>query len=46
VYPKSEVAIIDGSGKVIGVGMAVMNGAVMAQFKSGAAVKVRAGLKK
>ncbi|HUI24365.1 MAG TPA: PUA domain-containing protein [Nitrososphaerales archaeon] len=46
VYPRSEVAIIDGGGKVIGVGMAVMNGAVMAQFKSGAAVKVRAGLKK
>ena len=46
VYPKSEVAVIDGSGKVIGVGMAVMNGAVMAQFKSGAAVKVRAGLSK
>jgi predicted RNA-binding protein (TIGR00451 family) len=46
VYPKSEVAIIDGRGSVIGVGMAVMNGAVMAQFKSGAAVKVRAGLAK
>ena len=46
VYPKSEVTIIDGGGKVIGVGMAVMNGAVMAQFKSGAAVKVRAGLEK
>lgn len=46
VYPKSEVAIIDGAGKVIGVGTAIMNGAVMAQFKSGAAVKVRAGLKK
>jgi len=45
VYPKSEVAIIDGSGKVIGVGMAVLNGAVMRQFKSGSAVKVRAGLK-
>ena len=46
VYPKSEVAIIDGRGSVIGVGMAVVNGAVMAQFKSGAAVKVRAGLAK
>ena len=46
VYPKSEVAIIDGSGKVVGVGMAVLNGAAMAQFKSGAAVKVRAGLSK
>ncbi len=46
VYPKSEVAIIDGKGKVVGVGMAVLNGAFMAQFKTGAAVKVRAGLKK
>ncbi|HUK79437.1 MAG TPA: PUA domain-containing protein [Nitrososphaerales archaeon] len=46
VYPKSEVAIIDGRGSVVGVGMAVMNGAAMAQFKSGAAVKVRAGLAK
>ena len=44
VYPKSEVAIIDESGRVIGVGMAIMNGAVMTQFKSGPAVKVRAGL--
>jgi len=46
VYPRGEVAIINSSGRVIGVGMAIMNGAVMAQFKSGAAVKVRAGLKK
>ena len=46
VYPKSEVAIIDEGGKVIGVGLAVLNGSHMAQFKSGAAVKVRAGLKK
>ena len=46
IYPKSEVAIIDGTGNVIGVGTAIMNGKVMAQFKSGAAVKVRAGLHK
>ena len=46
VYPKSEVAIVDGEGMVVGVGMAVMNGAHMTQFKTGAAVKVRAGLKK
>ncbi len=46
VYPKSEVAILNGSGRVIGVGMATLNGAVMTQFKSGAAVKVRAGLSK
>jgi predicted RNA-binding protein (TIGR00451 family) len=44
IYPKSEVAIVDGRGKVIGVGTAILNGEVMAQFKSGAAVKVRAGL--
>jgi conserved protein with predicted RNA binding PUA domain len=46
VYPRSEVAIIDSSGKVIGVGLAILSGATMAQFKSGAAVKVRAGLSK
>lgn len=44
IYPKSEVAIVDGRGKVIGVGTAILNGKVMAQFKSGAAIKVRAGL--
>ncbi len=32
IYPKSEVAILDGKGKVIGVGMAVLNGKVMTQF--------------
>jgi uncharacterized protein with predicted RNA binding PUA domain len=46
VFPRSEVTIIDESGRVIGVGMAILNGAEMAQFKSGAAVKVRAGLSK
>jgi len=46
VYPKSEVAIVDGKGRVIGVGMAVLNGAHMRQFKTGVAVKVRAGLVK
>jgi len=46
VYPKSEVAVIDGRGKVVGVGMAVLNGAFMREFKTGVAVKVRAGLKK
>ncbi len=44
VYPKSEVAIINGKGKVIGVGTAVLNGAAMPLFKSGVAVKVRAGV--
>ena len=46
VYPKSEVTIIDSRGRVLGVGMAILNGGTMAQFKSGAAVKVRAGLNK
>ena len=46
VYPKGEVAVIDEKGKVVGVGMAVVNGAFMRQFKTGVAVKVRAGLKK
>ncbi|HEY6282605.1 MAG TPA: PUA domain-containing protein [Nitrososphaerales archaeon] len=46
VYPKSEVAVLDEKGKVVGVGMAVVNGAFMRQFKTGVAVKVRAGLKK
>ncbi len=46
VFPKSEVAVVDSNGKVVGVGMAVLNGAHMAQFKTGVAVKVRAGLGK
>jgi len=46
VYPRSEVAIISGNGKVIGVGMAVLNGAHMTHFKTGVAVKVRAGLER
>ena len=44
IYPKSEVAVVDGRGKVVGVGMAVLSGRVMRQFKTGVAVKVRAGL--
>ncbi len=44
VYPRSEVAVVDGGGRVVGVGMAVLNGAHMTQFKTGVAVKVRAGL--
>jgi conserved protein with predicted RNA binding PUA domain len=45
VLPKSEVAVIDGEGRVLGVGTAVIAGRFMAQFKSGAAVKVRNGLR-
>lgn len=44
IYPKSEVAIVDGKGKVLGVGMAVLNGAHMTQFSVGVAVKVREGV--
>ena len=41
VHPKSEVAITDGGGRVIGVGTAVLNGNVMRQLTSGVAVKDR-----
>ncbi len=46
VYPRSEVAVVDSRGRVVGVGTAVLNGAHMTQFKTGVAVKVRAGLGK
>jgi conserved protein with predicted RNA binding PUA domain len=44
VYPRSEVAVVDPDGRVVGVGTAVLNGRHMAGFKSGVAVKVRDGL--
>ena len=44
VGPRGEVAVLDPSGKVIGVGRATMRGAFMSLFKSGVAVKVREGL--
>jgi uncharacterized protein with predicted RNA binding PUA domain len=43
VYPKSEVVLLSGRGRILGVGMAVVAGKFMAQFKSGVAVKVREG---
>jgi uncharacterized protein with predicted RNA binding PUA domain len=46
ILPRSEVTILDSKGKVLGVGTAVLNGKFMKQFKSGAAVKIRAGLKR
>ena len=46
VLPKSEVAVIDGKGRVLGVGTAVLNGKFIKQFRSGIAVKVRAGANK
>ena len=46
VHPKGEVALTDGKGRVVGVGMAVLGGRSMSEFKSGVAVKVRAGIGK
>ncbi len=43
VLPRSEVAVLDRGGRVIGVGRAVIAGAFMQQFYSGVAVKVRQG---
>ena len=43
VLPHSEVGVINGEGTVLGVGMAVLNGKFIKQFKSGIAVKVRVG---
>jgi len=43
ILPGSEVAVLDSKGNVLGVGTAILNGKVMKQFKSGAAVKIRAG---
>lgn len=45
IKPKSEVVVVDSKWKVLGVGTAVLAGRHMALFKSGAAVKVRAGVK-
>lgn len=44
VLPEGEVVIVGRRGLVLGVGTAVLNGAHMRQFKSGVAVKVRAGI--
>jgi len=43
VLPRSEVAVTDGTGRVLGVGTATLNGKFIKQFRSGIAVKVRAG---
>lgn len=43
VLPKSEVAIVDGKGGILGLGTAVLNGKFINQFRSGIAVKVRVG---
>jgi len=44
VRPKLDVAVLDKTGRVIGVGTAIMAGQFIQQFKTGAAVKVREGL--
>jgi uncharacterized protein with predicted RNA binding PUA domain len=44
IRPRSDVAVLDSSGQVIGVGTSVLAGEFIQQFKSGVAVKVREGL--
>ncbi|HUI86200.1 MAG TPA: PUA domain-containing protein [Nitrososphaerales archaeon] len=44
IHPKSEVVVLDRRGRVLGVGLAVMGGRFMTQFKTGVAAKVREGL--
>ena len=46
VLPGGEVAVVDGSGRILGLGMAVLNGKFIKQFRSGVAVKVRVGISK
>ena len=45
IHPLSEVVVVDGRWRVLGVGSAVLSGKHMALFKTGVAVKVRAGIK-
>jgi predicted RNA-binding protein (TIGR00451 family) len=45
IRPSGDVAVLDKSGRVIGVGTSVMAGKFIQQFKTGAAVKVREGLR-
>ena len=45
IYPKSETVVLDSRGRILGVGMAVVAGKFMAQFPSGVAVKIRAGVR-
>jgi len=43
IRPKDEVIIVDGRGRVLAVGRAVLSGEEMEAFKIGVAVKVRRG---
>jgi predicted RNA-binding protein (TIGR00451 family) len=45
VLPGSEVAVVDGRHRILGLGTAVLNGKFIKQFRSGIAVKVRVGIK-
>ncbi len=45
IKPKSEVVIVDANGNVIAIGRALLSAKMMREFKSGAAVKVRRGIK-
>jgi len=44
IRPRGDVAILDHSGRVVGVGMSILAGEFIQQFKTGVAVKVREGL--
>jgi uncharacterized protein with predicted RNA binding PUA domain len=43
VLPRSEVAVLDSKGRVVGVGRAIMAGRFMREFSHGVAVKTRQG---
>lgn len=43
VLPRSEVAVLDSRGRVVGVGRAIVAGKFMREFISGTAVKIREG---
>jgi predicted RNA-binding protein (TIGR00451 family) len=45
IRPKEEVVVVDGGGKVLAVGRAVLSGEEMKVFKIGVAVKIRHGCK-
>jgi predicted RNA-binding protein (TIGR00451 family) len=46
IRPKEEVVILDGKGRVLAVGRAVLSGKEMKVFKRGVAVQVRSGVMK
>ena len=44
IRPRSEVVVLNSQGQLLGVGLAILAGKFMTQFKTGAAAKVREGL--